>query len=308
MFKKIFSKPLRLVIDDKLITFNSLDDFEFALSTRSEVPWKRVTDSFKRSDSELEREAEGIKQAEKRFVDILTKTMETETTLGKHVKKMEVKLFSQDHQWRSIMSALNNQDPEYDEFKRRALIKYMQYLTSRQDVVQKIFSDRKQHERAQWESNSGHAESPDSPLKETIIFDLTRISPSPSTPKKEKFTRMPKGEAVEIPLTEGDKIPILVSKHRFYLISSDQYYLEDDNGTDYPLHQGKNTIGRDAANDVSVNPAYRDVSRKHLIIDVDAQNPVLITDLSSHGTFLSPLFIENTTGTVSFSPSKKTIG
>ena len=51
---------------------------------------------------------------------------------------------------------------------------------------------------------------------------------------------------------------------------------------------------RDTGCDVLVNAAYRDVSRRHLIIEVDGGSRVRLTDISSHGTSLSPRLLENT--------------
>ena len=68
----------------------------------------------------------------------------------------------------------------------------------------------------------------------------------------------------------------------------------DDDDVSTTLRRGKNIVGRDASCDVLMNSAYREVSRKHLIIEVAEPNLVRLTDISSHGTFLSPRLLENT--------------
>ena len=55
-------------------------------------------------------------------------------------------------------------------------------------------------------------------------------------------------------------------------------------GTEWPLHEGKNVLGRDPSADVQIDD--HTVSRKHAIIDIGSE-AVIIEDLSSkNGTFL----------------------
>ena len=294
MFTKIFSKPLRLAIDNRTVTFDSVDDFDFALSGRTEVPWQRITDSLRLSDEELTREAEGIKKVESRFVDAISSALEDQTSIGRHFREMDIKLFSQDHQWRSIIAELTKQDPEYDEYKKVALVKYMQYLSSRQEVVQSIFADRMQRRGPGSDAEGERVDSPDARLRETVIFDFTRVEPPAS--KENKFARLPKGEAISIPLSPGQEVGLLLSKQRFRIVCGKQCYLVDDNGADYLLKEGRNCVGRDEKNDVVVNASYRDVSRRHLVIEIQDRSVAHLTDLSSHGTFVPPQYVDQTAG------------
>ena len=79
---------------------------------------------------------------------------------------------------------------------------------------------------------------------------------------------------------------MVLSRHKFKIVSGQQLHLVDENGPDYELQYGRNRVGREQGNDVIVDPAYRDVSRKHLIIDVESPRHVRLTDLSSHGTYV----------------------
>ena len=68
----------------------------------------------------------------------------------------------------------------------------------------------------------------------------------------------------------------------------------DDGDVETPLRVGKNIVGRDSACDVLINAAHRDVSRRHLIIEVEPGDRIRLTDISSHGTSLNPRLLENT--------------
>lgn len=281
---------LQLTLGDKTLTFNSLDEFEFALSGRTEVPWERLARSFQLSGEELKREATGIKRVEKQFVEILSKTMEDHTTIGKHFGGMDTKIFSNDHQWRDIVDALNAQGPEYDEFKRLALVKYMQYLTSRQEVVQSIYTRRK---RVGNGAIAGPDAQSDQSMKETVVFDLTQTQMAPIE-KEEQMGRLPKGEPVEVPLLPGEEITILLSKHRFRLQPGNEYHLIDDSGGDYILSSGHNFVGRETDCEIMVNHGYRDVSRKHLLIDLSEPGIARLTDFSSHGSSIAEQYLDRT--------------
>ena len=74
--------------------------------------------------------------------------------------------------------------------------------------------------------------------------------------------------------------------HPFKLVRADGAYLVDENGKEYALRPRRSSVGRSAENDVAVDPGYRAISRKHLIIDFPSKDRVVFTDRSSHGTYL----------------------
>ena len=81
---------------------------------------------------------------------------------------------------------------------------------------------------------------------------------------------------------------LVLSRHRFRLMGGKTFRLQDGSGSAYELHPGKNFVGRQAGNDVVVEAEYRAVSRRHLIVEPIGENTALLTDLSSHGTFVPP--------------------
>ena len=70
------------------------------------------------------------------------------------------------------------------------------------------------------------------------------------------------------------------------LVSGSPYVLVDQKGYDYRLKSGKNVVGRSDQCDLAVDPEYRAVSRKHVIVEATLGAPVRITDISSLGTFV----------------------
>lgn len=297
VLNKLFTKALSLEVAGQAISFTTLAEVEFALSGRIDVPAKKIAEMVGLSLKELRQEAQAIKNVEQQFVEVLSKSIEEPGSITKYLDKLDVHVFSQDHHWRDIMRSLNNKDKSYDELRRVALVKYMQYLRSRQDVIKQTYKVKKrerqlvEHQGA--ESNTGEgsvadSERQDAPirdLRETIIFDSVIIEQQAD--KTSEFSRLPKGELVNISLGAGQRVNLRFSKHDFQLANdSGSYRIIDDQDRDYPLQDGKNIIGRDSVCNVIIDNVYRDVSRIHLIIEPLDDHKVRFTDLSSHGTFL----------------------
>jgi len=297
MLDKLFGKALTLVINGEEISFHTLAEFEFALGGRTNVPASKLADLIVLSPDDLKREAKSIKAVEKRFVDILSRSIEQPGEIGRLVREIDIQVFSNDYDWRNIFKALNQQGPDYDELRRVAVVKYMQYLRSRQDVIKQTYKVKLK------EADKAGADVPpsalatlafDAPplaedgkdaLKETSIFDSVSLE-APLDLASAAFVRLPKGEAVELAPRANADFEMKLSKHPFTFRNRASRELVDEHGQVYPLANGKNIVGRDAVCNVVVDSALRDVSRMHLIIEPLADGLLRFTDLSSHGTFV----------------------
>ncbi|MEM7540525.1 MAG: FHA domain-containing protein [Pseudomonadota bacterium] len=292
MLDKLFAKALTLQIADEPISFATLAEFEFALSGRTNVPATKIADLMLLNADDLKREAKNIKRVEKRFVEILSNSIENPGAIRKLVGEVDVQVFSNDHDWREIFKALNREGDEYDELRRVAVVKYMQYLRSRQDVIKQTYKLKHKAEPMIAEPSPDQTvmnpmEETKDFLKETNIFDA--MSLDPNAENVDEFTRIPKGEAVKVTLSGDQTIEVKLSKHPFKLNFGAMEFI-DENGAVYRLGDGKNIIGRDSVCNVCVDNSLRDVSRMHLIIEPLDSGETRFTDLSSHGTFI-PSFL-----------------
>lgn len=284
---------LEISIDGERYDFQSPRDFEFALSGRICVPAPKIAALSRLSDNELLREAEAIRAVEQRFAEALSGALEDITTVGPLLKNMEPSIISQDNSWRSIISALNGLDRIPESYKKIALVKYMQYLTSRQEVVKTLYANRRPREAAQ--DRPAIAEAvyrPTARFRETKLFNLNGVA---DLERQEiSFSRLPKGETVEVNLEEDRAIDLLLAKHQCRILLRDRLLFVDQNGHDSELRTGRNIVGRDATSDVIMDADLRDVSRKHLIVETDGMQQIKLTDISSHGTSLPPRFLDHT--------------
>lgn len=291
MFGKTVPRPLTLEIEGHSLTFPTLADFEFALASRTEVPAAKITRLVRLSDEALEDEARAIGKVEKHFVDLVAADMQDQAALGRDMQELDYKLFSQDHQWRSIMSGLQGQESDYDEYRKAALVKYMQYLAARQEIVKSISAERQQRASAPPFPETPPEASANPLSRDTVAVDLEAGAGGGA--QAEGFVRLPKGEAVSIRLPAGQEIALSLAGHRFRLVEGRPSHLVGENGDQHTLQQGKNLIGRELGNHIVVDSSYRDVSRKHLLIDLADPHMVRLTDMSAHGTFIPVDLLHN---------------
>ncbi|MEE9266451.1 MAG: FHA domain-containing protein, partial [Gammaproteobacteria bacterium] len=211
-------------------------------------------------------------------------------------------LLSQDHDWRDIVQALCEHGPEYDDFKNIALVKYMQYLASRQAVLRSIYLEKvqgglelqspKPEEQSAGESMLANL----LPIsyKETALFDLDQgggggTGGDDDDGGTQTLKPVPRGETICIRFIDGRELDVKLASHRYKLFPGKHFCLVDDaSGVTHLLRSGRNVIGRHSGNEVVIDPAYLAISRKHVIIEPISENAALLTDISSHGTFVTP--------------------
>ena len=284
MLNKFFSKPVELSIGDQTLRFCSIPDFEFCLTGRTSVPSRKISELVKLTTKKLKHEAVTIKDIEKRFVNILSRSIENPNSINQALRELDPTIFSQDHSWRSIIAALNEGGDELNPFRRIALVKYMQYLASRQEIIKHLYSEK------QSQANGAKAEENEEPadkLSGTYILDNTLFEPVKDE-KNGEFERMPKGEVISLLLPAGKNIDIRLSKHRCILSNKNGIQFIDQAGNRHPLIKGRNVVGRDTASTIQIDSTLRDISRLHLLIENLGDNKLQLTDMSSHGTFMHP--------------------
>lgn len=293
MLNKFFAKPIEIQIGEQLLKFCSIADFEFCMSGRTSVPSKKITDMVKFSTDQLKKEAKTIKEIEKRFVGILSKSIEDTNSIDRALRELDPVIFSQDHNWRDIISGLNKGEEELNPFRRIALVKYMQYLSARQEIIKYMYSEKKRNSNEPSDPGEGSA------FKDTVILENTVFEPieKSNTGPNEKYERLPKGEAVTITMKPGEEVDILLSRYECKIYSKDnKIFFEDNEKRSYALENGRSVVGRDSVSTVMMEPGLRDISRMHIVIEKFDESTIQVTDLSSHGTYIKAKYLETHTG------------
>jgi len=287
---KASRKTLHITLDGREMEFKSVDDFSFAIECRTGITATRYHALFERTPKELWDEAQNIKAVEKTLVDILEDALCDGTPCGPAMSGLGLHVFSNDHDWRELVEVLIQLDDRYDGYKRLALIKYMQYLGARQEVIRIIFATKnrgnssKRHDRQSQDEGSA--------AMETMLFDMSSTGGSRS--EAGRLQRLPQGEAVKLYALPGHAVDIRLAKHAFRLVNDNGWALCASNGERYPLGPKQTMIGRGRENDIRLDAEFGYVSRRHLIAEPIDDHVIMVTDLSSHGTFAPAMQTERT--------------
>lgn len=281
------SQPLKLQLDGRALSFASLDDFAFSLSGRTRIAADSVANLMELEPSELRREATTIRDVERRFVDLLADALKDPGAVGGLLRNVDSTMIAEDNQWREIMAAMVDGGPGFEEYQHLALVKYMQYLAARRDIVKSIYAQRVGRQ----EPSPGQEPAADASARSTLRIEDESDEDTASS--EIRFQRLPRGETVHVNAPETGELAIVLSRHVFQLFVFEMPRLTDDNGVNYSLKPGVNVIGRHPDNDVVVGGWYRDVSRKHLMVDISDSMRLSLTDLSTHGTFLPGRLLDN---------------
>tara|TARA_B100000586_G_scaffold182259_1_gene133637 strand:+ start:2874 stop:3734 length:861 start_codon:yes stop_codon:yes gene_type:complete len=276
MLTNILSKPIEVTIGEHTHKFNSLADFEFSLTGRTSVPVEKFKDAIKLSLGELKKEYKKIKAIEKTLVSILSTSMSQPGSINRALRELDIKIFSQDHSWREIISALHNGGDELNDFRHIGIAKYLQYLSSIQEILRELYTEKKKEILASTPSgtrNMSHKE----------------LKPKP---KSVEMERLSKGENVAVHVNAGEQIDLLLSNHKCMIVGGEtNVKFVDESGNFYDLKNGKNIIGRGSSSDIIMSQKLRDISRMHMVIEEADTNTLYLTDLSSHGTFIPAKYL-----------------
>ncbi|MDX1527703.1 MAG: FHA domain-containing protein [Gammaproteobacteria bacterium] len=279
--------PLVLEISRRIVRFTDPVTFEFSLKPRIDFPLERAERLRSWPAEDLERMAAKIRTVEQRFAEAIAASVERPEIIGALLRSLNLKLFSKDHGWREIIAALNRCGSEFDVYKKIALVKYTQYLRGRQKVLRDLFFERRNAESMESAQPESDSDTDVDSLRGPHDTDLFESSLNAQKRTEDGFEALPRGETVCLRFSGIKEMAIRLSTHRFQLVAGKHFYLKDEHGSTFPIRRGKNLVGRHPDCDIVIQPFYSGVSRKHMIIEQVSESVVLVTDLSSHGTYVS---------------------
>ena len=299
-------KPLVLDLPGKTLVFSSPAEFEFGLASRVEFPVRKAARLVELDVAQLEDMAHTLRAVERRFAGVFSRCLRRPHLIGALMQELGIGLFSRDHDWRDIIAALNRHDESYDDYKHVALVKYMQYLGSRQAVLRSIYVE-KTHGEYPEPMDFDPVGSADHDCRDELnALDAARetaeLPPWPggrpryvereADEESPALKEMPRGETLCVRFVDGRELELRLAKHPYRLFPGKQFCLVDERtGVTHLLRAGRNVIGRHSGNEVVVDQSYLTISRKHLIVEPVSENAALITDISSHGTSITPQYV-----------------
>ena len=271
-----------LYLDALGTTVHSLGELESALKPRLEVNSERYGRFIALDDETLASAAVTTQRA----VDFLQRTLlslrDEVSQINQTLAEIPRSFFTEDHAWRILFDEIRQVDGQYQDFKLLALARYRGYLVACLNALNRISDERLQ---------SAIGGDLRAASEDTTEYQLPRHRSYDSTRSSSEFivrdlVRLPHGATLMIDCNDGP-VDLWLAKRRFRLETWSELSLVDELGRRIALREGRNVVGRALYNDVVVDSVFREVSRRHCIIDVRGGVPVAITDLSGLGTFMS---------------------
>jgi hypothetical protein len=266
-----------LQIDGQPAGFASPAEFETALRSRTEVVAGTMRQMAKCTDEELRGEVALTKALHKKLTTSLLRIEEIGVPLSQIWREIDLGKIHEEHQWQEILYGLADLGLP-DQYRRVALVRYLQYLKGRRDAVADLLRERDSGKTQMGSVVASQMET----MAGTAIDEITYTSMQRSA----EYSRLPPRHAVEVRITSAEPVTIFLAHRKMRLLATEEgMVLSDDTGMAAPIPTGRTIIGRSSDCDVVLHNAPADVSRKHLMIECTPQD-LRLTDLSSHGTYV----------------------
>ena len=276
MLQNIFSKPVELNIGETVITFKSMEDFEFAMNARTMLPQSRITEAVNATQNDLKMELNTIDVAIEQISELIKQSEENEVT--QKLKAINPVVFSSDNNWRDIFFALKkHRSAESGQYKLIALKAYLQYLTNRKETTQSM--------KTRLEKIEGQHANAEPVQFRTGELDIDDNFDSRVLAKELGMKDMPTGEYVSLDVEQGDEIALLLANYQCKLVVKNGIKFIDSDNVAYPITTGMNKIGRGRECTVRFNDMVQRISRLHLIIINHDNKKLEFSDVSTYGTY-----------------------
>ena len=229
----------------------------------SSIPWLTLTiiPAAARSVSDLA------------LVDTLLARLSREPEAADAIlRELGTAFFPVENGWRSLFTRLIQQPNAQPELKRLALEDYRRYLA------------RREAERAVGAAPA-HRRGPP-PAGGTQGFER-KGAPAPH------LVRLPAGRPVAVRSADEHRpFECRLASCVAWIRSGANPVLAIPDYRTFVLRDGRNLVGREPSGDIVLEPRWPDVSRRHLMIEVTDVGRLVLTDLSSYGTFVAQEAVE----------------
>lgn len=271
-------QPLTFEVAGVLQTFDNIAQFGEFLDLRVEVPATTIEQLAALDSHSLPREVRHVSRAYKNAVDIMVRAAETGLSVLRLWHQLDISRAPDDHDWPSILFAVGNTEQFPDGLHRTTLAHYIRYLDARRNIV-----DSLQHELHKVQSANGL------PVVPHSMRDALGHEPRFSTTRHSVYARLPRRRSIQVNFAAQPTLTLYLAHNRYLLKQeSGIFELHGQNGESHVLHSGRNTVGRSSQCNIRLQMTQGDISREHLLIEVNEEGAVSLMDLSSRGTYVPP--------------------
>ncbi|HET9679695.1 MAG TPA: FHA domain-containing protein [Gammaproteobacteria bacterium] len=272
-FADILQRPVTLELEGKRHTFHNSADFEKLLRTRIDVSTGVLKNLSRRSEHELRQEHHRISEVHRQVMSAVLRVLESDESYTTLWDELDISVLPEDHHWQALLFALGDENHVPDDFRRVAIVNYLQYLSARREILENLCKEINHQATAEF-SNQPHPSQSDITIRR--VADITRLP-------HERMVRLALPENKDIQLQFG-RLPVALR------LESNILKIRDTSGTWHTLLPGRYLLGRSRECDItffSTRADVADISRRHLQLELDSDGEVRVKDLSSRGTWLS---------------------
>lgn len=210
--------------------------------------------------------------ADERLLEAVVAQAQTQPErVGAILRELTPAFFPVEHGWRRLFTSLMQRRDATAELKRLALEDYLRYLRRRRHAG-----------RA-----GGQAQEPDEAYQGTQDMAPQDLASEQDAQDTEPMVQLARGTPTVIAAPASRPVPCLVASCALVLCLGPAPALLVPGEQRRALAWGRTWVGRDPTNDVVLGPGRADVSRRHLAVDNVQVGQLVLTDLSTHGTWVA---------------------
>lgn len=263
-------------MDGRRHVFRTSAELDAVLRLRTDVSPDVIKGLSRRSEHELRQELRDTTVIHKTLLGQFLRVMEDGDRYSLIWDELDIGTLPEDHHWQSLLFALGDEERVGDAFRRVAMIKYLQYLSARREVIDDLIREIRRHGSL---VSVRHEDDEHHTLRKESLPD-----------QKRDYRRLPKSGTVILRLPENEDVGIYLGRHKVCLrLKGEKITISDDDQLKRVLPPGKYLLGRSQGCDVMFSGAVREVSqisRRHLQLELDSDGELRLKDLSSCGTFI----------------------
>jgi len=282
---RLFGRGVVLRMGTREIRASSIHSLRSDLTGHASVSATRITELGKLPDGELAAHAAGLAALTANLNDGLSRRDGDPAKILAHVHEAKVPL---DEIWASAIAQVCEWSSTRSAYQRALLDALLEYLASDRDFVRTLIENRR---RITPNIPPPGISDSEALLHQRLIFDVAHDD-NENTEAVE-FNRLTKGEPLEVPISTGQCIQIMLAHYHFALICGSPWRLVDEYGEDLRLTPARCIAGRSNECDLAVHDSFRAISRRHLVLETQGVELLRITDISSLGTFVPRAYLDN---------------
>lgn len=282
-------------------SFSDVDEFSAFLRARTGVTADTMSLLLALSVDRLKRELAQTEATYKQMLESLLQVVERDSQVDILWRDLDISVLPDEQQWPAILFAVSSNMDLTDVMKRETIQCFVEYMRARKHLLRKIWNTRMEDTASsdqQLETREvqldvegvkkGAEQMANWPIADKGRDDVTIAART----QGRNYQRISRGECISINMTDGERLPVYLSRWKIELVFVSGSLLVTEEGKQQTLPRGEHSAGRSSSCEVALLNAPLDVSRRHLVIVNHGEGRIALEDVSTKGTWIPREFVE----------------